>query len=46
MFLKAWAKRKYTEVIAGDICAVVGLEEFNIGDTIADVENPEALPRY
>jgi GTP-binding protein len=26
------------------ICAVVGLEDFNIGDTIADVENPEALP--
>jgi GTP-binding protein len=37
-------KKKVTEVTAGDICAVVGLEEFNIGDTIADVENPEALP--
>ncbi len=37
-------KKKATEVIAGDICAVVGLEDFNIGDTIADVENPEALP--
>jgi GTP-binding protein len=37
-------KKKVTEVVAGDICAVVGLEEFNIGDTIADVENPEALP--
>lgn len=37
-------KKKVTEVIAGDICAVVGLEEFNIGDTIADPENPEALP--
>ena len=37
-------KRKVTEVIAGDLCAVVGLEEFNIGDTIADFENPEALP--
>ena len=37
-------KRKVTEVIAGDLCAVVGLEEFNIGDTIADQENPEALP--
>ncbi|MBA4166313.1 MAG: translational GTPase TypA [Chitinophagaceae bacterium] len=37
-------KKKATEVFAGDICAVVGLEEFNIGDTIADVENPEALP--
>ena len=37
-------KKKVTEVIAGDICAVVGLENFNIGDTIADAENPEALP--
>ncbi|MFM8431609.1 MAG: translational GTPase TypA [Bacteroidota bacterium] len=31
-------------VDAGDICAVVGLESFDIGDTIADFENPEALP--
>jgi GTP-binding protein len=37
-------KKKVTEVVAGDICAVVGLEDFNIGDTIADFENPEALP--
>ncbi len=37
-------KKKVQEVIAGDICAVVGLETFNIGDTIADVDNPEALP--
>ncbi len=37
-------KKKAEEVIAGDICAVVGLDDFNIGDTIADVENPEALP--
>src|SRR5678809_1084334 len=37
-------KKKVTEVIAGDLCAVVGLEDFNIGDTIADLENPEALP--
>ena len=37
-------KRKVTEVVAGDLCAVVGLEDFNIGDTIADIENPEALP--
>ncbi|MGE5106910.1 MAG: translational GTPase TypA [Sphingobacteriales bacterium] len=37
-------KKKATEVIAGDICAVVGLDDFNIGDTIADFENPEALP--
>ena len=37
-------KKKVTEVPAGDLCAVVGLEDFNIGDTIADVETPEALP--
>ncbi len=37
-------KKKVTEVKAGDLCAVVGLEDFNIGDTIADAENPEALP--
>lgn len=37
-------KKKVTEVMAGDLCAVVGLEDFNIGDTIADQENPEALP--
>jgi GTP-binding protein len=36
-------KKKVSEVIAGDLCAVVGLEDFNIGDTIADVDNPEAL---
>jgi GTP-binding protein len=36
-------KRKVTEVVAGDLCAVVGVEGFNIGDTIADFENPEAL---
>ncbi len=37
-------KKKTNEVAAGDICAVVGLEDFNIGDTIADFDNPEALP--
>src|SRR6201999_2077998 len=37
-------KKKVAEVIAGDLCAVVGIENFNIGDTIADAENPEALP--
>ncbi|PKA83612.1 GTP-binding protein [Ulvibacter sp. MAR_2010_11] len=34
---------KVTEVRAGDICALVGLEGFDIGDTVADLENPEAL---
>lgn len=37
-------KKKVTEVSAGDICAVVGIEDFNIGETIADFDNPEALP--
>ena len=37
-------KKKVTEVLAGDLCAVVGIDDFNIGDTIADLENPEALP--
>ena len=37
-------KKKVTEVVAGDICAIVGLDGFNIGDTVADAENPEALP--
>ncbi len=36
-------RRKVEEVIAGDICAIVGLEGFEIGDTVADFENPEAL---
>src|SRR5687768_14544838 len=37
-------KKKVSEVIAGDLCAVVGIEDFNIGDTLADAETPEALP--
>ncbi len=37
-------KKKVTEVKSGDICAVVGVEGFNIGETLADFENPEALP--
>jgi GTP-binding protein len=37
-------KKRVTEVAAGDICAVVGIEDFQIGETIADFENPEALP--
>ncbi len=36
-------RRKVSEVQPGDICALVGLEGFEIGDTIADVNNPEAL---
>ncbi len=37
-------KAKVDEVSAGELCAIVGLEGFEIGDTVADIENPEALP--
>ncbi|MGN1354464.1 MAG: GTP-binding protein, partial [Alloprevotella sp.] len=37
-------RQKTTEVESGDICAVVGLENFEIGDTICDFEAPEPLP--
>jgi GTP-binding protein len=37
-------KLKTEKVVCGDICAVVGIDGFDIGDTIADFENPEALP--
>lgn len=38
-------KVKTQEVQAGDICAIIGVEGFDIGDTIANLENPEPLPR-
>ena len=38
-------KKAVQEVSAGEICAVTGIEGFDIGDTIADAENPEPLPR-
>ena len=37
-------RKKVDEVSSGDICAVIGLTNFEIGDTLADFENPEALP--
>lgn len=37
-------RQKATSVSSGDICAVIGLEKFEIGDTITDFENPEPLP--
>jgi len=37
-------KQKVESVSSGDICALVGIDGFEIGDTIADFENPEALP--
>jgi len=38
-------KTKVNTVRSGDICAIMGIENFDIGDTISDVEQPEALPR-
>ncbi|MCT4624203.1 MAG: translational GTPase TypA [Schleiferiaceae bacterium] len=38
-------RTKVDKVRSGDLCAIVGLEDFEIGDTIADLEQPEALPR-
>ena len=44
MVFDGLGKANVDEVQCGDICAVVGIEGFEIGDTIADFENPEALP--
>ncbi|MEC7405751.1 MAG: translational GTPase TypA [Bacteroidota bacterium] len=44
MIYEGMAKKKVEHVQAGDVCAVVGLDGFEIGDTITDQENPEALP--
>jgi len=41
---EGFEKRKVDEVASGEICAITGLEGFEIGDTVADAENPEALP--
>ncbi len=38
-------REKVDKVRSGDLCAVIGLEDFDIGDTIADLENPEPLER-
>ena len=44
MVFEGLGKANVDEVQCGDICAVVGIEGFEIGDTIADIENPEPLP--
>lgn len=44
MIFNGLGKANVDEVVCGDICAVVGIDGFEIGDTIADFENPEALP--
>lgn len=43
MTFEGLGRTKVTEVPAGDICAIVGLDDFEIGDTVSDPENPEAL---
>ena len=37
-------RKKVDSIEAGDLCAIIGIEGFEIGNTIADIENPEALP--
>ena len=44
MVFDGLGKKNVDEARCGDICAVVGVDGFEIGDTIADFENPEALP--
>ena len=44
MIFSGLGKTKVDSVQCGDICAVVGIDGFEIGDTIADYENPEPLP--
>lgn len=44
MLFEGLEKKKVEEVKAGEICALVGIEGFEIGDTIADYDHPEALP--
>ena len=44
MIYEGMAEKKVEHVQAGDVCALVGLDGFEIGDTITDQENPEALP--
>ena len=38
-------KAKVEKVEAGDICAIIGIEDFEIGDTVTDLDNPEEIPR-
>lgn len=38
-------RKKVSEVKAGDLCAIVGIDDFEIGDTVTTFENPDPLPR-
>lgn len=42
---KGLGRERVNKVRSGDICAIVGLDDFEIGDTVADNDNPQALPR-
>ena len=44
MVFEGLGKKKVNEVPCGEICAILGIEGFEIGDTICDYENPEPLP--
>lgn len=44
MVFDGLGRRKVESVSVGDLCAIIGLENVDIGDTIADIENPVALP--
>ena len=44
MIFEGLGKKKVEEVPCGEICAIMGIEGFEIGDTICDYENPEPLP--
>lgn len=44
LLFEGLGKLKVEKVNAGDICALVGIEGFDIGDTVADIDEPEALP--
>ena len=44
MIFEGLGKKKVDEVPCGEICAITGIEGFEIGDTICDFENPEPLP--
>ncbi len=43
MTFEGLGRTKVAEVPSGDICAIVGLDDFEIGDTVSDIDNPEAL---
>ena len=44
MIFEGLGKKKVEEVPCGEICAIMGIEGFEIGDTVCDYENPEPLP--